>query len=747
MKTVLVALAGVAATTLVGLAVSDGWALAKKRAGRFVSGALGNSAGAAEAEQVHSSGTAPAVPPANPASRSVPTPNQLPSVRGPFVNRVAELATLEGWLDGASGPAAAVGLGVVKGLPGVGKSATVMTCAAGRQTQFPDGQLYVDYAALRKEIGGDVSEAAAMCLRALGVRDEYLPASLVERTGLLRSKSADLRLLLVLDNVDQPAQVIALIPKGPGSVVLVTSNHALDELAHDGAQSLALEPLDVPSGLLLLSARCGAEAVAAEPAAAGRLVELCDGLPLALHVAASRVSPRHGRTLAVVADELGDETRRLAGLSRGGERVSVSANFNLAYAGLPPEAARLYRRLGWFPGRVFDARTAAVVADVDSASAGSLLEALETASLLVGTDDGRYRFHNLVRLHAGERAAADEPEAEHQLLIERVMKHYLARTAFADRAIRQDRLRIAELDEFLRERTNPFAADGRPAALAWLEAERGNLLALLEIAASSDLPVMGWQLAEGITVLFLHHRHLREWLASSEWGVACAVAAGDTAAEARLLSLSSRPLMDLKEYERARERLEQAVDRADASGDTALRASVLELFGRYWDRFDLPSAVAAYKESIRLNREAEEWRGVALATYFLGCTQDASGQHTKALETLRDARRKLLACNDQRMAARALASIGRVHDHLGDSTAATAALSEAANVLQQDVDATAYEAQARVDLARIVRRTDGNPATEREHLSRAWEIYTEGGNPDADEIRERLDELGGPAAP
>jgi len=125
-------------------------------------------------------------------------------------------------------------------------------------------------------------------------------------------------------------------------VVLVTSNHALDELAHDGAQSLALEPLDVPSGLLLLSARCGAEAVAAEPAAAGRLVELCDGLPLALHVAASRVSPRHGRTLAVVADELGDETRRLAGLSRGGERVSVSANFNLAYAGLPPEAARLY---------------------------------------------------------------------------------------------------------------------------------------------------------------------------------------------------------------------------------------------------------------------------------------------------------------------------------------------------------------------------------------------------------------------
>jgi len=169
MKTVLVALAGVAATTLVGLAVSDGWAWPKNvRVASFRA--------PSETAQVRPKRAGPLVwhrpgrSACEPASRSVPTPNQLPSVRGPFVNRVAELATLEGWLDGASGPAAAVGLGVVKGLPGVGKSATVMTCAAGRQTQFPDGQLYVDYAALRKEIGGDVSEAAAMCLRALGVR-------------------------------------------------------------------------------------------------------------------------------------------------------------------------------------------------------------------------------------------------------------------------------------------------------------------------------------------------------------------------------------------------------------------------------------------------------------------------------------------------------------------------------------------------------------------------------------------------
>jgi tetratricopeptide (TPR) repeat protein len=384
-----------------------------------------------------------------------------------------------------------------------------------------------------------------------------------------------------------------------------------------------------------------------------------------------------------------------------------------------------------------------VVADTDRVTADSLLEELETASMLLATDSGRYRFHSLVRLHARERAAAQEPDTEHKLFSERVMQHFLARSAFADRAVQADRLRIAVLDSLLREHSDPFGAGGGREALAWLEVERHNILALVEIAGSWDLDVMGWQLAESFTVLFLHHRHLREWLASLEGGVACAVRARNSAAEARLRSLSSRPLMDLGEDERAHEQLEQAVVCAATSGNTALRASVLEFFGRYWDRFDSEHAVAVYQEAIQLNRQAEEWRGVAIATHFLGCAQDAVGRHAEALETLRGARQKLLERGDQRMAARALAAVGRVHDHLGDSAAA-AALSEAAHVLQQDVDATAYEAQARVDLAHVIRRAGGSPQTEREHLSRAWKIYADGGSRDAEALGQRLDELGGP---
>lgn len=101
--------------------------------------------------------------------------------------------------------------------------------------RFPDGQLYVDFAALRDQVtpmtgpGGDVSEALAMCLRALPGGDIGIPDSLLDRTNLFRSRTAGLRILLVLDDVNQAAQVRAPIPKGPGSAVLATSSGRIGE--------------------------------------------------------------------------------------------------------------------------------------------------------------------------------------------------------------------------------------------------------------------------------------------------------------------------------------------------------------------------------------------------------------------------------------------------------------------------------------------------------------------------------------
>ncbi|MFJ2256931.1 NB-ARC domain-containing protein [Streptomyces sp. NPDC087844] len=707
------------------------------------------------------------VPAAMPTAGETARPDQVPVLTGPFSNRRRELSLLDAMCGAAARRQSGVDVTVVGGLPGVGKSAMTRKWASMSRQLFPDGQLYVDFAALRGQaatggtVGADVSEALAMVLRSLKVSDAGMPASLAERTNLFRSRSAGQRLLLVLDDVSQPAQVRPLIPKGPGSAVLVTSHGKLGELVLDGAQLISLEPLDAEGGLALLADRCGEEAVAAERAAAERLVELCGGLPVALQIAAARLITDDGLTMTSLSEELEDEAGRLAALvlpgfqgTLPGEEYSVSALLGSSYRLLPPDAARLYRLLGWLPTGAFDAGVAAVAADLDTPSAKRLLRTLVTASFVEAGRDGRYRMHDLVRLHARERAAEEEPSAEEKAMTRRVATHYLVLAAFADRALRKERLRIADLSPLLRTADDPFAVGAGPSPLEWLDAERHAILAVLRAASRHGLYSLVWPLAEAFTALFLRHRYLEAWKESLELGVASAVALAESAetasdiaeaaqAEARLRSLLSRPLMDLGETDRAGSELRTADARGEVTGHLTLRASVQEFLGRYLDRVDPAQAAPAYRRSYELNKEAGQSRGAAIAAYFLGCALDARGEYAEALETLCMAHHDLLAREepDLRMAARAMAAIGVVHDHLGVTEEAVRALREAVRVLEEE-KATHYEAEALVTLVDIAERAGSHQDSVRGWLTRAVTLHEANGNPVAEDMRRRLENLG-----
>ncbi|WP_329465115.1 ATP-binding protein [Streptomyces sp. NBC_01431] len=677
---------------------------------------------------------------APPAVRASGPPSEVPALRTRFVNRTAELADL----GDSSAPADAshVDVRVLAGPPGVGKTALARHWAHAMRRNFPDGRLYVDFAALRgrSEAGADVLDAVGHCLRSLGVQDTRLPSSLEERCALFRDRTSELRVLLVLDDVTAPAQVRALIPHGAGSVVLATSTAKLGELSVDGARPLPLEPLTPQAALLLLAARCGEARIAADPDAARQVADLCSGLPVALHVAAARLLTDRHLTLSALAAELRDEERRLTALRVGGESP-VSAVFDSSYRQLTPELAHGYRLLGWIPGRSFDAATAAAALGTDVVAAQLLLDVLEDMSLLETAQDRRYRFHGLVRLHARERAAAEEPSDAGPAVVRRVLTHYLALTAFADRAVRADRTRVADLRSLLAGRTDPFAAQSGRKPLDWLEAERANIMAVLRAAGEYRLYTPGWQLAEGFTVLFLHHRHLGDWQESLELGAGYAAAAVAPAAEARLRSLLSRPLMDLGEHDAAHRELEVALACAEVAGDLVLQASVREFSGRYWDQFDPSRAIAAYRRSRELNVRGEEPRGAAIAAFFLGRAQDAQGESADALATLRQARTDLLSLPDpdHRMAARATLALGRALDHLGRTDEAAAMLREGARTLREQ-QAYAYEAEALLDLAAIATRPGADRSRLRDDLTRALTIHQEMGSPPTliENLRARL---------
>ena len=677
-----------------------------------------------------------------PAPGSPTRPDDVPPARSGFVNRIGEQDRVCSWL--AQDQAGAVSAALVSGLAGVGKRAMVRRLAHhGLKDRFPDGQLYVDFAACAG--GGDVSEALAVCLKALGQGDDFRPGSVEDRLREYRRLSGGRRLLVVLENVTQPAQIRLLTPKGAGSAVLATSDLALGEVALDQVRLMKLKPLDHEASLQLLTALCEPEQIGADPGAARRVVAQCAGLPVALHIVAARLAMHPGLTLGAVADELHDESARLPGMTvqtSEGER-SVSGPFDVAYHALDPEQARVYRLLGTLPVTGFDTGTAAATAQTPDIR--PVLAHLVRCSLLEATPDGRYHLHDLVRLHARSRAEQHTPPPEREEALRRFVTHFLALTAMADRAIQADRLRIADLSALLDGAPDPFGEAGPQAAdlaLGWLEAERASILAALRTAVRHGWSALAWPLAEAFTVLFHRHRHLADWRESLLLGVDAAVEADNGAAEARLRSMLSRPLLDLGQDDLASEHLETAVLRAEESGNLLLRASVQEFLGRYWERHDLARAVAVFERSLRLNREARDRRGTALAGLFLGRVQGLAGHPEQAVGTLEWAVGEFEELKDVRMAARARGALGEVRARLGDSAGARRDLESAVAGLRSS-EAFHYEAQTRIALARVIERSGGDPAAVRAHLDRALEIYEQGGSPDADTVRRRLEDLSG----
>ncbi|WP_259464739.1 BTAD domain-containing putative transcriptional regulator [Streptomyces sp. TLI_171] len=360
-------------------------------------------------------------------------PAQLPAAADDLFGRQGELHALDALLPG--GPTRRVHLLAVVGPPGVGKTALAAHWAHQRRAHFPDGQLYVDlrgHSPLPPQHPGDV---LAAFLRALGVPSERLPADQDEAAALYRSVVADRRMLVVLDNAQDAAQVRPLIPGARGCAVLVTSRSRLAALvAGDGARRLALDALGAEDGARLLADVLGACRVAAEPEAARRLVRACGGLPLAIRIAGARLAAHHGAftghtepTAPTAPTSSAGHTEptgptELAGLAAlsgeelldrlhldGDRNAAVRGAFDLSYRALAAPARRMFRLLGLAPGPAVTAEAAAALADTSAAETTALLDTLADGHLVRPHPADRYEIPGLLRPFA--RSLADPAEA------------------------------------------------------------------------------------------------------------------------------------------------------------------------------------------------------------------------------------------------------------------------------------------------------------------------------------------------
>ncbi|GAA2431189.1 hypothetical protein GCM10010191_51140 [Actinomadura vinacea] len=399
----------------------------------------------------------------------VPVPRQLPAAICDFTGRRDEVAALSGPLlsgHGRGGPL----LSVICGTAGVGKTALAVHVAHRAAALFVHGQLY---AVLRGPGSRPVDPAEVLSgfLRNLGVDDEHVPRSLDERSSLFRSRTAGRRVLVLLDDAMDDAQLRPLIPGTSGCAVLVTGRVPLAGLT--GARTLRLDVPPCDEAVTLLGRAAGRDGVDGDPAAAD-IVRMCGRLPLAVRIAGMRLARRPGSSLGRFAEHLRPEHRRMDELAVRG--IAVRNRLHENYQDLGLAHRRAFRLLGLLRTATFPEWAAAAALGTVPDAARAHLEALAEAALLdpLGEDAAgqiRYGMPDLLRLHARELALAMERPLAREAALRRAFGGWLHR---AERAARE------------------LAASAGPPV--WFEAEDEALATVIEQAAAHGFHDLGARL-------------------------------------------------------------------------------------------------------------------------------------------------------------------------------------------------------------------------------------------------------------
>ncbi|WP_044364198.1 ATP-binding protein [Streptomyces natalensis] len=667
-------------------------------------------------------------------------PWQLPPAV-PLTGRTAETALLEGHRDRAARAGRPV-LAAVSGLGGVGKTALALAWLHTLRPDFPGGQLYADLGARSPQGPADPAEVLSGFLRGLGVPPQHVPATVAERAARYRSLTADLRIVVLLDDADTAAQVRPLLPGGR-NVTLVTSRRRMSGLTLEGCHHLPLAPLGPEASVELLADTLADDRVAAQPDDAHALAELCAGLPLAVRLVGARLAARPRRRITTMVHALSEEHGRLDALALDGDR-SVRAALDLTYQALPDAAARLYRLLGLHPGPEFGSAVAAAVLACGTEpphtahdAAAGLLDALYDWNLLLDTGEDRYRFHDLVRLHAAAKAQETDAPEDRTAALRRIADHYLA-TAMAAEKI---------LDPQHATLPRPFGpgpvvaedlGDDAEAALDWLERELTNVMALVRSARTAGFPQLSWQLTDAIWPLFPRRKHYDQWRAAHAEGLAAAQELGDRAAECRMLTSGGLGELGRGSHRTALEMFERAARLFAADGDTLGHARTLNYRGLAQQRLGNPAEAAALFARAAAELPAcGDHRAGGLARLNAADIALAAGQWERAAEDADAARTTLRAADDAYNAARAATLLGRIRLRQGRPDEAESRLTEALTVLR--AMAAGYETARAVEALAELAALRGQPEEARDRYREALDLYTAVNRPEsAAAVHDRL---------
>ncbi|MDI1464769.1 BTAD domain-containing putative transcriptional regulator [Catellatospora sp. KI3] len=608
-------------------------------------------------------------------ARAAAVPRLLPRLVDDFTGRHDEIRLLT--QPGQSS------LRVISGPAGVGKSAVAAQVARQLAASHPDGQLYAELRGMT-DTPAPHGEVLVRFLRALGVEPTGIPESTADRSDLFRSLVEGRRLLVVLDDVRDLAQLGPLLPSTPETTVLITSRDRLTGLA--GALLIELGVLPSPQAMELFTRIVGAQRVGSDPESARRIVGHCADLPLAIRLAGARLASRSQLPLRWLADRLADESRRLDELSTADS--GLRASIELSSQSLRPQTRHALRLIGYFGVPEFACWTVGWLAGCSAAQAETILDELVEAQLIEcpmvdRLGNVRYRIHDLVRLWACEQATAGTGADELSLAVSRVLHGWLGHIQRAGSDTPPDDIRW---------RAHGPAVDSGPALpqpRAWFEAEQTSLVAGVERAASLGLHALASRFApdqyspvlSGATRFDTRTRIITAILQAAR-------RAGDRHIEALMIADLGQLYYLQDHYDQARLTFQQALDLFREQADLRGQAATLAGLGAACrEPGRLREALHFLGEAATILRRTQDDIGIGYALRMSGSVRLELGDYPQALSDLEESLVAYRRAGSRLGEGLTLRSLGLYHRALSKLDDAVELCEQAASIFRELGDA------------------------------------------------------------
>ncbi|EYT78296.1 regulatory protein [Streptomyces sp. Tu 6176] len=642
-----------------------------------------------------------------------------------FLGRTRELKELRADIEragldtisGRKAPRARVLL--IAGRPGSGRTALAGELVRQVAVRYPDGVLR---ARLTEPDGTPVpvARAAGELLAALGLP---VPPGAAEDdlTDALRTALAERRALLLLDDAAGAEQVDALLPDNADCLLVAVSRGPLTGIAD--VRPCTLGGLDTKSALDLLTQHIDPVRITVDPLAAERLVEICEGQPAALTLAAGRLAAHPEETVSDLAKRLHADT---------GEGTALARVLRLVHAELPRSAARLLRLLALAPAGDVDPHTASALAGTSLDGARGLLDRFAALGLLraLPAPLPRYEVPGCLHPLLLELAGREERPAELQLararMLERTVRLLQSCRAVTETDGPETREKLKNLPPGLRF-PDPRAAE------EWLRVRRPALLAAARLAvADGELDTLARRLMAQLVRAMVAHLGTQA-AAGDLYGIHRLVL--DVAERQGLPREQAAALLNLADLDARTGRTAKALTRYRAALDAGRVANDPYATGRAME------SVGAAHQELGDHDRAADWFGRALAQRLArGEHEDAArlygriaaahtyaGHYGEALRNWRAAVAAHRRRGDVPAHARALSELARVQEYAGRPEECLRTCQEAVEWARRAEDVR-LQAALQLRLGDTLERL-GDPAAARLHRGAAERMLADPAEP------------------